>query len=284
MKKLYMMLAAIIIGCTSFSASAVKWWISGAFNNWNHAQEELMYVEDGVYATTLPSLSGEFLICQGTKGNPDWGSKIGTNGQKVVAGKNYKYVQGAGNFVMDGTVNNATVTLDTNQGTILVTGQYEENDYSEIYIIGDINDGGWNENLTSYPLTLKAGYEDEYEGTYTFTGETNYFKLKAGSYVYGTDEDNDIEVEPPFFYNPMQGGDYAFVIGPGEYHFSFSLGKNAFYGDLIVEKSTGSAAGIEAADGEAAYYTLQGIRIDEPTDGLYIKVLDGKASKVVIRK
>lgn len=41
-------------------------------------------------------------------------------------------------------------------------------------------------------------------------------------------------------------------------------------------------AGIEAEAGEAVYYNLQGVRVDNPIKGLYIRVANGKSSKVVL--
>ena len=42
---------------------------------------------------------------------------------------------------------------------------------------------------------------------------------------------------------------------------------------------------IEAeANGEAVYYNLQGVKVAEPENGLYIKVQGNKATKVLIRK
>lgn len=48
-----------------------------------------------------------------------------------------------------------------------------------------------------------------------------------------------------------------------------------------VNNDTTSLAGIEAEAGEAVYYNLQGVRVDNPIKGLYIRVANGKSSKVV---
>lgn len=56
----------------------------------------------------------------------------------------------------------------------------------------------------------------------------------------------------------------------------------------MVSKSTdfNTETGVEGieveADGEAAYYTLQGVKVANPEKGIYIKVACGKASKVVL--
>lgn len=46
--------------------------------------------------------------------------------------------------------------------------------------------------------------------------------------------------------------------------------------------TTGIAA-IEAENGSAEYFTLQGVRVAEPTTGIYIRVANGKATKVTVK-
>lgn len=52
-----------------------------------------------------------------------------------------------------------------------------------------------------------------------------------------------------------------------------------------VKAGDSAVAEIEAeAEGEVAYYNLQGMKVAEPENGLYIKVQGKKATKVLIRK
>ncbi|MDE7159643.1 MAG: starch-binding protein [Muribaculaceae bacterium] len=44
-----------------------------------------------------------------------------------------------------------------------------------------------------------------------------------------------------------------------------------------------SVSSIEAAEGEAVYFNLQGVRVDNPADGVYIRVAGGKAMKVTVK-
>lgn len=53
---------------------------------------------------------------------------------------------------------------------------------------------------------------------------------------------------------------------------------------LDVEKSGAAVEELGATAGEAEYYNLQGVRVLNPTEGLYIRVSGGKASKVLVRK
>lgn len=47
-----------------------------------------------------------------------------------------------------------------------------------------------------------------------------------------------------------------------------------------VDFTGASAVQVIGSNGQAEYYTLQGVRVAEPTDGLYIMVKDGKATKL----
>ena len=54
-------------------------------------------------------------------------------------------------------------------------------------------------------------------------------------------------------------------------------------GNLVVGQSTG-VDGIDAESGDAAvYYNMQGVRVSDPENGLYIMVKDGKSSKVLVK-
>ncbi|MDE6246997.1 MAG: hypothetical protein K2M41_04035 [Muribaculaceae bacterium] len=50
-------------------------------------------------------------------------------------------------------------------------------------------------------------------------------------------------------------------------------------GDVL---SSVAVEGVEAADAPAEYYTIQGIRVANPERGLYIRVQNGKATKVIL--
>lgn len=52
--------------------------------------------------------------------------------------------------------------------------------------------------------------------------------------------------------------------------------------EIFKDPLTGVEA-VEVAGNEARYYTLEGIEVANPSNGIYIKVVDGKASKVIIR-
>ena len=62
----------------------------------------------------------------------------------------------------------------------------------------------------------------------------------------------------------------------------FSGGINLYFIRVTGKESVGVEE-VEVVGGEAVYYNLQGVRVDNPSNGIFIKVENGKVSKVAIR-
>lgn len=57
-----------------------------------------------------------------------------------------------------------------------------------------------------------------------------------------------------------------------------------YYNMSFVKDPAGVAdIAVDNADGEAVYYNLQGVRVDNPDCGVYVKVCGGKAEKVLVK-
>ncbi len=256
MKKILLFLCAVM---ASFAVSAASgdYFISGQFNGWQHAQ--IKFDQNGTeYSVTLDGtglqpFSGKFLICGGTVGVPDWNDKIG-GVNNMVADKEYTYVVGGGDMTISGVIAYPlTVSFNTATKKIKITGAAAENDYDTVYIVGDFGDS-WDETRTDAALSLKAGTNNVWEGDVTFRGTSNYFKMKAGAYIYGTGMDEDIAVAMGTTYTASQAGN-AFVANKGTYHIEFVLDKNADTGKLTV---TGDVGPIEPTDYTKWYVNVVG--------------------------
>ena len=150
MKKFYFLLIAMMAG---FVANAADYYLVGGFNNWTLADKSAKFTETataGVYTLDYAgTLSSGFKVNDGTWSNPD--INFGSNGSNLTVGTPYKYVSSgtSGNINMDMEVTNPTVTLNVNEGTILVEGKASVAEY--IYgIHGEIfGDPKWStENFT----------------------------------------------------------------------------------------------------------------------------------------
>ncbi len=213
MKKLYFFIVAMLV---SFAANAGLY-MSGNFNGWSHCNPTYEFKETstaGVYTVTVEKLYGEFLICSGTPGSPNWSDlRFGSNGKKVQEGVLYEAVKnGSQNFSMTGTVDNATVTLDTNKSTILVEGAAQQNSFTVVYLIGDIDGSGWDETTTGYPLESKGN--DTYVGEISIS-QLSYVKPRCGNQILSAAGEDLVPVMGETY--SLGEGDKAIALKAGTY-------------------------------------------------------------------
>lgn len=227
MKKFYLILAALVAAMT---VNAADWFLVGAKFGWTENDEyKFTPKADNPDEQTLSvaSVSGTIKI----KEKDTWSTSFGTNGSTLKEGVLYAAGFNSSDITVDGTIEDATITINTANHTVLITGVASENEYTDIYLVGDFG-SGWNEAITTYPLKLVEGTTNTYEGKYNLTAATSYFKMKAGTLVYGTGG-QDIAVKLDESYTAAQSGS-AFSIGEGEFTFKFVLDKNAATGYLTV--------------------------------------------------
>ncbi len=228
MKKLYFMLIALMC---AIAANADDWYLTGAnYGNWGDSETYKLSAttEEYVYKITVASLTGEFKI----KKKGTWTDAIGGSGTAIQEGVWYQGIANSNNNLkVSGTIENATITVNVSTKKVLVEGEAKANEYTDVYLVGDLG-SGWNESITTHPLKLKSGSTNVYEGTYELTAATSYFKMKAGTLIYGTGG-NDIAVQLDKEYTASQSGN-AFSLGVGKYTFTFVLNKNAATGKLTV--------------------------------------------------
>lgn len=281
-------LLSVAVAAMAMSANAEGWFISGNFQGWNHCAEGFEFTETaeaGVFTWNAPEgmdLTTDFLIVQGEVGTPNWDSKIGSNGDAVTLSEEYYYAVGGGNFTLNEAVKNAKITLNTNDGYLIIEGEGQANEYDVVYMVGDMGTG-WDGTTTAYPFALEEGSETVWAGTYTITGEANYFKFKAGTFEYGFVGEADAVVELGTPVTATKGGDKAFTLPAGDYTFKLDLPYNGDTATLTVTEAT--AINDVEADNEVApvYYNLQGVRVDNAANGLYIVVRGDKAAKEYVR-
>lgn len=85
-------------------------------------------------------------------------------------------------------------------------------------------------------------------------------------------EDEPVEVQPVTV---------VIMPGVGERYNEAGTAGYAFISSVKYDSST-AVKTIEAADGEAVYFNLQGVRVANPEKGAYVKVQNGKAAKVML--
>lgn len=286
MKKFYFFLVALVLGV--MSASAIDYYLIGGFqkpNAWTLKDPSCLFEAqgDGTYVLDYEgSLTSGFKINDGTWSND--AANFGSNGSKLALGEPYNYGVGGSTSdisLVDGVVDNPHIVLDTNAGTLTITGQQ-----AEVTITYDI----WG-NLPDAAEAWSATTLTNTEGNLwvaenvvvTETSDFGIRELTNGSqsnWIWATGN-NEITGVGSFACGVQaetQG--INFTIVPGTWNFSFDVASMT----LTVTSKTDGVEGIEVEENVApVYYNLQGVRVAEPTNGLYIVVRGDKVAKEIVK-
>ena len=241
------------------------------------------------------TVDGEYATIQGVDGK-----YLGING----AGNNY-FTQGTdastNNFKWKFTVDNGVVTFtsaiaDTNvlaqhMGnnnelyTNFAPGKVEGSVYPTLYklyvapeapelpaptaaenVTITEGEGSWTIRPESYPVVLTFAVED---------GVQMYAKSISDTQAQAAAEgDND-------GYTVLEGNTLTLTAQGDNYSvYAMKDGVKSVAKTIVADAAT-SIAGIEAENGEAVYFNLQGVRVQNPENGVFIRVQNGKAVKIV---
>lgn len=297
MKKFFLLAAAAV----AMTASAQDMYIIGSNVNgeeWALGTNQMENKGNGVYEWTGEVLGAGFKFNDGTWNNKEYDfgvANLGSNGEKLILGEEYYYSadSGSGNIDFEGMaeVTNPKVVLNVAEGYLVVTGDAgKEPDW---YITGTFN--GWS---LADPMTKID--EDNYEmkgvefvlpvdETTNEKAENGELKVVTSGWgeQYGSSDEVPAEVTPETLSLELglvggEGGACPFTI-EGTYDAAWNKATHTLV--LTVANSDDNAVeGIYAEDVEAVYYNLQGVKVANPVNGIFVKVAGKKATKVNVVK
>ncbi len=150
--------------------------------------------------------------------------------------------------------------------------------FTALYLVGDATPGGWDLPKASM-LKQDATNPVVYSGTVTL--KNGEFKLCVNTQTgYGQ---TFFLVDPNDATKMVFGGDDHKwkVTEAGDYDISANVK------DLTISIKKHEASGISRITGEAKaapeYFTLSGVKVSRPVSGVYVKRLNGKCTKVVVK-
>lgn len=267
MKKLYTLLAAAMM--TAASASATTWGVIGAFNDWS-GDVEMEQVSDNIYQVTMESLAGQFKL----RADHDWSWNYGA-GVKVTENMTFQVFQNGDNINIPGEATDVTIVLDVEAETVSISGTFDAanipDEGDDVWsVIGAFN--GWEDDVDMKKIDDSLFTVDLFE----FEGE---FKFRL-NHEWGTNlggvESYTLEFGSSY---PLTGnGANLNIPGPADVTFVLDTAANT----VFVAQATTVVEKIESAD-SVEYFNLNGVRVANPRGGIFIRVQDGKASKVAVR-
>lgn len=165
----------------------------------------------------------------------------------------------------------------------------------DVYVRGAVN--GWG-SPDAWKFSVKSETEDQYiymlycaadKGTLLPTTSFKIADANWGQVNYGGSK---IQASQMVADNPItlnyNGNDISLAV-PFTGTLEFRLNKDLANKNGVVlifhpgENLTTAVEAIEVEEGEAVYYNLQGVKVANPENGMYLKVVNGKASKVLVK-
>ena len=152
---------------------------------------------------------------------------------------------------------------------------------AELYMVG--HDNNWDPaNPTVIPMTETAGV---YEAILEFANNEFKFSEVKGTWdefnakaiCIANDATVALDQATPLY--KYAGSNCKAAVEAGKsYKVTINLNDNT----ITISENVG-IEGIEAEEGEAVYYNLQGVKVANPENGVFIKVQGNKASKVLVK-
>lgn len=186
---------------------------------------------------------------------------------------------------------------------------------ANVYFYKDENGGGSGEDPKE-PVTGDSAFEGTTSGSFsqTMNEETKDYPVTL-DYLITYNEDNTLTIkltadwregEPVGLVKQVHiNGDYFEMASDGDVYtytttktyeegstvnifawmpYALGAGRLDLVTDGVLKHDQGtSVINLTVADEEAEYYTLQGVKAANPSNGIYVKVVNGKASKVLVK-
>ncbi len=287
MKKFYTLIAALVVAAISTTAAAqVVYCMPGSYQGWKLETNHFTDNGDGTWSMSIDELSGEFKVVR-YEGSAGWGDQWGSNGEGVKAGVPYEMKFKAGgpdpaNTTLAGKstiMTGVTVTITPGENdalTLLIEAESVVEQGDLWYLVGATT--GWSFNDASLCKSEGNGvYTKAIEGE--FKGSFKFVKNGAWSTSYGTQ-------------TPMEVGVTYTLDGPADLSYDNNIAAESLESPIFtITDADGvvtavinlAGSGIEdvvAENGEATYYNLQGVKVANPENGVFIKVNGNNVSKV----
>lgn len=280
-------LLALAVAATAFSASAVQYAVVGGYSNWKFEESTVLEQDGSVFKATIPSLTSGFKIVDIDAG---WGQQWSTSEQVVLDelmyldARNGEENPDLANMEFPVTllsVTDAVVTFDPTEGTLLITGT-PVNGYADLWVTGSFCDWAIPGEGASVQMDREGGvYTASVDFGTPEEGANVEFKIAgagwAPQYVWPGDAEGVFTGEEVAI--SLAGNDIATTLT--------GVQKLVLDVDNMTLKVASEEGGVEGVEVEEAvapvYYNLQGVKVANPENGVYVVVRGAKVSKEVVK-
>lgn len=279
MKKIFTTLVVAAAALTAY-AQAPTLYLRGSQYGWGadacNETTQFQTTDGETYTLSLESLSGEFKIACA-----DWnaGYNLGS-ASNIVLDEVYTLVNSgtSGNMnLKEGSATNVTLTLTLSTLEFKISGTSGVFEYPDLYVVGELT--GWAD---PFPEDAKMDRNDNvYTKTYT-TFPAGKYKIAAAGWAPNFGANSEGEVFGVGVENicANNGTDITNETELANVTLKFVFNRDGQSTLTLTQATSVDAIAIDNA-AEAVYYTIDGVRVENPDKGIYIVKSGNKVSKVI---
>ena len=291
MKKIYFLTLALIC---AIAANAADVYLRGGHNGWGTGNQ-WKFTQNGT-TWTLEVAAADMKNQEFKIADANWGSiNLGGAGTNIQLGQSYNLTSGGGNMKLGNTgdwtmlrftvTNSKTLKVEGFNGEVVVT--YPE----QVYLLGHIAGiTAWAPNSAVTVPAISEGVYKAVDVTISNSGDGyGYFAFSEQKSASADDwgglgtrygaESGDLLVQKDGEYKVVTG-DKSWKLAAGMYDLTLDLVNSKL---IVSESSTLTAIEEVDVDGVAVeYYNLQGVKVANPENGIFIRKQGSKTTKVVL--
>ena len=266
MKNSIIALMLSLIGLQAVAANP-DFYLAGSCNDWKPNLPDYKFTEnEGVYTLYLETLTGDFKITTG-----DWGQQYGC-ASKIEYGKTLDCVQSGNGYnitLPEDPAYNVVITFDYNPATKTIN----IDKVPALYLTGDFN--GWT-IMSKYMFEYKNGLYTlsvpDFSGDFKVVTVDNDKIFGNGQFIpEGSETLISENGDKMSFENAMSGKNVVtLTINPDS---------------LLEEGNSGESTAISSigSDTLVEYFDLNGVKVNNPGKGIFIKRTGQSIEKILIR-
>lgn len=252
---------------TGEGGSEEVWSVIGAFTNWSE-DVDMAQTAPGIWRVTMEVLEGEFKFRKNHEWGVNYGAPEGDSTEVEPGTEGLGIALSGANFWIAPSFR-VTLTLDLNAEILYATLP------KPMGMRGSFNDWGWNDEylfVQKTPGIFTLNMENM-KSDWEFKVSNDDWSENYSTDIFGMLADTNYSLFANVG-NMSLANDYKNVV------WTLNLLDNtiSFTGDIDT-----SVAEIETSEDNVRYYNLQGVEVEKPVNGLYIRVANGKSEKVLVK-
>lgn len=250
------------------------WGVVGEFNDWGNSDIpdfQMTEIRNGVWKATMYDFSGEFKF----RANNEWELNCGAYDSGVIDTDGvYTIGYDGANFNISEEVEEVVFELNLNDQTLTVSGVASDAD--SLMLTGSFNDWGFDSAYSFQEVD-----DDVYMLELDKVNADWKFKISnEGWKEYYTTGVADMTAGEPYPLGDRDGANMGLDNTYSEVTIILNLADEYFFFTGEVDDSV---AATEIASGKARYFNMQGCEVTNPSDGIFIRVINGKSEKITVR-